>query len=134
MNLHIRPSKVNIENLYNEIYIQSIEDRLKLSSLKMMFKIVNNDAPVPLCQILPKQKENPYTLRSKEVIREPFCRLEVFKRSFFPRTIKLWNQLPNHIHGSESLSVFKRYLTPESPEILALYYYGERWLQYIMRG
>ena len=121
-------ARSNIANLYDEISIHPFEERIKCSSLNMMYKIVNKTAPAYLCHILPQQDEcRPYNLRPKEAIKEPFCRLEILKRSFLPRTIKLWNQLPLHIQASDSLTSFKNYFKPESPERLTLYYYGERW-------
>ena len=38
----------------------------------------------------------------------PFCRTDVFKFSFFPSAIRLWNQLPNNLATAASLEVFRR--------------------------
>ena len=36
----------------------------------------------------------------------PFCRVDVYKNSFYPVTIRLWNTLPEDIIYSNSLRQF----------------------------
>ena len=40
----------------------------------------------------------------------PFCRTSRYLNSFFPSTIRLWNNLPSSAKNSTSLSYFKFYL------------------------
>ena len=49
-----------------------------------------------------------------EVTIKDFCscqtRVDVYKNSFFPFTIKLWNQLDDHIIQAPSLDLFNNYI------------------------
>ena len=58
---------------------------------------------------------------------QPYTRLETFKRSFFPTSIRLWNALPHQTRQILSPDVFKRMLCNKFNEPNILYYYGERW-------
>ena len=40
----------------------------------------------------------------------PYCRTDVFKYSFFPSAIRLWNQLPSSMATSVSIEAFKERL------------------------
>ena len=68
-----------------------------------------------------------YNLRNTHNIKVPFSRLEILKRSFFPRTARLWNSLDSIIRDANSLNEFKRLLKKQSPEAKVLYFYGKRW-------
>ncbi len=57
----------------------------------------------------------------------PKCRLETNKKSFFPRTINLWNNLTEGVRSAESVETFRRHFIPTQKELQVLYYYGERW-------
>ena len=50
--------------------------------------------------------------------RTPFCGVDVYKNSFYPVTIRLWNTLPEDIIYSNSLRQFRTsvnfYLTNQS--------------------
>jgi hypothetical protein len=37
----------------------------------------------------------------------PFCRTTIYKESFFPSTIRIWNQLPESTISAMSLDTFK---------------------------
>ena len=65
-----------------------------------------------------------YNLRNKGNLRIPLCRLNTFKKSFFPRVIQSWNLLSAETKSSSSLYKFRQSINKQSPE---LYYYGERW-------
>lgn len=108
--------------------MQSIQERIDNASLSMLFKIVQGEAPGYLTGIL-NEIDIPrhYVLRNSNDIRVPFCRLESYKKSFFPRAISLWNDLPQHVRNASSLNTFKLSLKKESDDFLLLYYYGDRW-------
>ena len=69
-----------------------------------------------------------YNLRNNRNIKLPFSRLESFRRSFFPRAIRLWNALSLKIRDEKTLIAFKTALKKDNDEQCnVLYYYGERW-------
>jgi len=93
-----------------------------------MYKIINGLTPQCLCNIVVEGNQNrPYNFCRTNALKEPHCRLETYRKSFFPRTIKLWNNLPNVTQSASSLDKFKLNFKPELTDILLLYYYGERW-------
>lgn len=88
-----------------------------------------NIAPNYLCNLLPSNNADNtnYNLRDGNNIKLPFCRTELFRRSFLPYTIRLWNKLEHSIRNSPSVHSFKRALKKNLPEVIILHYYGERW-------
>ena len=121
-------ARSNIVNLYHEVNFQTIGTRIQNSSLNMMYKIVNGLAPTYLLNLITKEDyDRRYNLRIKKPLKIPYCRLETFSRSFFPRTAKHWNDLPDRVRSANSLFEFKQHFKREPPDLLPLYYYGERW-------
>ena len=76
------------------------------SRLTMMYRIVNVliDIPANLCL-------HPATVslqRGRNVcFLVPFCRTDLYRHSFFPAAIRLWNQLPVPIATAQTLDSFK---------------------------
>ena len=94
----------------------------------MLFKIVTGRAPSYLTDILlDLNRPRNYRLRNCLDIKVPLCRLESYKRSFFPRAIGLWNDLANPTKSADSVESFKQLLKGEQKELQVLYYYGQRW-------
>lgn len=118
----------NIVQLYHEVPIPSISLRRDNQMAVMMYKIYTNPNLNFLQDLLPIGVEIPhhYDLRrpARDIVRQP--RLTSTLRSFFYFGLALWNQLPNNIRQSESLSIFKKSIY-EKPDKNVLYYYGERW-------
>ena len=105
-------ARSNIANLYTETAWLSFMDRRDRTMLIMLFKIKNHEAPEYLCELLPPENHEYicYNLRNNKNIKVPFTRLETFKRSFFPYSIRLWNSLSKKTRASSSLSEFKQSL------------------------
>jgi len=79
----------------------------------MFYKIRNSNAPLYLCDcLLPYERnENDYNLRNQTDYSNPFTRLQLYRNSFFPSSIKLWNNLTPEITGSApTVSSFKKSL------------------------
>ena len=57
----------------------------------------------------------------------PATRLESFKRSFIPFSIRLWNALSIEVRHAPSVRDFKNNLNKDNKEPNVLYYYGSRW-------
>lgn len=121
-------ARSNIVKVHEEYGGYTVQDRIDSASLSMMYKIINGKAPNYLMDILNKLNEHRhYHLRNHSNIRVPKCRLETYKKSFFPRTINLWNNLANEVRAVDSIEEFKRNFIPIRNELQVLYYYGERW-------
>ena len=122
-------SNSNIMRLFQETSWQPLRKRSENTILIMFYKIVNNLGPTYLLDLLPRENKKciVYNLRNDNDYIIPFTRLEVFKRSFVPTAIRLWNRLNFPKHEAKSLSQFKSSLSKETSEPNILYFYGERW-------
>ena len=107
---------------------ETFQDHIDRASLTTMFKIIRGDAPSYLLDILEELNlPRHYQLRYSSNIRVPYCRLETYKKSFFPRTISLWNDLPREFKEVESVRSFKSCFKHDPDDFQVLYYYGDRW-------
>ena len=89
----------------------TFEARRRPSDLFLMYKVVHNLVAVLITY---------HPLRSPrymECVRfiTYYCRVNVYQHSFFPRTVILWNQLPESTINLESLDSFKLVFQPPTP-------------------
>ena len=74
-----------------------------------MYKIINNEAPEYLTNLLPNRvgEQTHYHLRNNQNFEVPYSRLCSYENSFFPSTLRLWNDLDFATRNSSSLLEFK---------------------------
>ena len=86
--------------------------RRAIHKLLFYFKIVNNLCPSYLNELLPLQVSDRtnYSLRTTLNYSLFRSRTEHFKRSFFPSTAKLWNDISLDIRCIKSIGSFKQAL------------------------
>ena len=74
-----------------------------------MFRIINGYAPHHVLTLCPPRRSETvnYALRNDDHIVNLYCRLNPFKNSFFPYTIRHWNALSNDIKHSTTLNSFR---------------------------
>ena len=103
------PIFASLNSLYFETGWKKLDERRKSKKLALMYKIVNNEAPSYLNDLLPNMVNaaSNYNLRNRLNFEIPFARLCSYENSFFPSTLKLWNELPLNIRSSSSVSQFK---------------------------
>ena len=120
----------NLNALYNEVGWCRLSQRRKERKLITFYKIVHGLAPSYLTDLLPPYVgyDMPYNLRNQFDYIEPLCRLEIYKKSFFPSTISLWNALPNDVRNLPNLSAFKRSIIQKPPSVPRHLFHGERKL------
>ena len=94
------------EKLYQELGFESLPQRRWYRKLCCLFKIIKNQSPSYLFQLVPSPNIR-YFSRNSENIRQLRTKQDFFKNSFFPSTIKEWNNLDPHIKKSKSISIFK---------------------------
>ncbi|PJE78142.1 hypothetical protein CI610_02927 [invertebrate metagenome] len=122
------PSYTRKEFLYFETELELLSDRRAKRNLQLLYKIKNNMTPSYLSNLLPPSvgNNNPYPLRNKDNFRIPNYRLSSTINSFFPSTLRNWNNLDDNVK-SLSLSSFKLALSqPISTSLPCYYNYGER--------
>lgn len=102
----------NIANLYKDCDWDSLEKRRENHILKMIYKIINDQAPLYLKEILPKKISEivPYSVRNSQNFKIPFCRTQSFSRSFIPFGCTLWNELDLNYRQALTLSSFNNLL------------------------
>ena len=123
-------ARSNTLNVLQESGDFTISERIQQSSLIMMYNIIHGNAPQYLIDInneLQGEQIHTYNLRDEDNLRIPYCRLSSYKNSFFPRSIKNWNELNREAKTSNSLYCFRRVLKRTNNELNILFYYGERW-------
>lgn len=100
--------------LLHELGWPSLRERRKNAKLIMAFKLVNNLTPPYLTGILPptRQQSSTYQLRNPQDITIPHTRLQLFKKSFLPSSIALWNSLSEDTKAMPTLPAFKRRIKP----------------------
>ena len=100
-------ARSNIANLYNETGFIDIKTKCNNAMLIMLYKVKHNKCPPYLTHLLPHENQeiHAYNLRNKVDIIKPSTRLECFKRSFFPHSINLWNNLPLNVHSSTTIEI-----------------------------
>ena len=93
------------EKIYQELGLESLKNRRWYKRLCCMFKIMNEEAPKYLTNMIPKGQQTIVTRNSD--IPTFYCRTDCFKYSFFPSTLKDWFHLDASIRNSESFAIFK---------------------------
>lgn len=90
--------------------LETLESRRRTNRLKFLFLVCNN-----FLKIAPENYItffNPRSTRHRNCrsIKDYMCRNDCFKFSFFPRTIREWNELPAEATSSSSVDSFLRFL------------------------
>lgn len=101
-------NRSNIGLLYADLQWQSLRSRRDYFVVKMFFKIVNGMCPNYLKAILPLEVNDirRSKLRNPNKLTIPKTRLNLFKSSFVPRGISMWNNLPQEYYSILTLTSF----------------------------
>ena len=120
----------NIANLYRDTGWVPLHDRQDIHSLCLLYKLFRGEGSY-LRDILPpevgERTDYRYPLRNTNDADIPFTRLDIFKRSFFPHTLSLWNQLDLETQKSHFLSVFKEGITKKPDKLEYFCHSCDRW-------
>ena len=97
------------EKVLKELGWSKLANRRTNHRLVLFYKILNNLAPQYLKRLcnLTSHNTNNYLLRRNNSFLVPTIHRESFSKSFFPKTIRDWNNLANSIKQSQSLTIFK---------------------------
>ena len=109
-----------------------LHDRREIHNLCLLYKLFRGEGPSYLRDLLPpevgERTDYRYPLRNTNDVDIPFAFLDIFKRSFFPRMLSLWNQLYLETRKSHLLSVFKEGITPKPDKFEHFYHSCDRWV------
>ena len=122
------PIFASLQSLYQETGWETLAERRKNRKLILMYKIINNDTPNYLTELLPKTigDTSTHNLRNSSNFVIPFTRLFSFQSSFFPTALKLWNDRISELRNSPSLSQFKSRLRGIRTDNKDFLLFGER--------
>ena len=114
--------------LYQESGFETLAERRSKSKLITFYKILNGDAPRYLKEMLPTsvRQRNRYNVRTGYNLSLIRARTNLFNTSFFPSTVRLWNDLPPATRNAEYLDEFKGKLNHNKPKANPLFYIGSR--------
>jgi hypothetical protein len=121
-------ARCSSEGLLKETSWEPLAKRREFHKLCLMYKIANGKAPSYLSDLVPNlvQDRVGYNLRNRGNIDVPFARINLYANSFFPSTIKIWNDLPTTKKNLPSIEVFKADKKRSLPKKNPLYYFGGR--------
>ena len=127
------PNFASRESLYSETGWQSLESRRYVSKMTTMYKICNGHAPDYLRELFPQKHEamSQYNTRNKNQIYIPRSRLELFKKSFVPDSIKLWNLLDLETREAISMNAFRKNILPQITIPPSYFSFGKRYTNII---
>ena len=96
------------DKIYQELGLESLKSRRWYKRLTCLFKIMRNEAPNYLINLIPKCE---HTIKTRNSHKPSYhCQTECFKNYFFPSALSDWFNLDENIRSSESISVFKNKL------------------------
>ena len=89
---------------------ESLTNRRYISKISLFYKIMHNQTPPYLLRNITFKQTQAHSLRKSRDLKIPRCKLELYKKSFFPSCITIWNNLPEIIKNATNLSAFKKEL------------------------
>ena len=93
--------------MIKELALDCLESRREKTSLNLMYKLTHKLINIDTANHLESHNEIRTRGSHSFKYRIPKFYKDVFKFSFFPRTIKDWNSLPDNLVKSDSVEVFK---------------------------
>ena len=96
------------EKTFMELGFESLRSRRWFRRLCCTFKIMKDQAPEYLNNLIPKRNQN---FKSRNIYIPSYnCLTEYFKSSFFPASLEEWFHLDPSIRNSETINAFKQIL------------------------
>ena len=101
-----------IDKIYSDLGWKSLQSRRNKHKLVAFYKILPGSAPNYLMNLVPPtvQATTRYNLRNSDHIQNYRANTNLFLDSFFPATIRAWNNLPAETKEASTLTIFKSFL------------------------
>ncbi|MCG7875096.1 MAG: reverse transcriptase family protein [Candidatus Thiodiazotropha endolucinida] len=102
----------SIEKLFLDLGWESLQSRRNKHKLVLFYKALNGLTPSYLTDLVPPsvQETSRYNLRNSDHIQNYRANSNLFLDSFFPSTIRSWNNLPFDVKQAPSVATFKHSL------------------------
>ena len=95
-----------MEKLYEELGLESLQQRRLYRKLCYFFKLTKNQFPKYPFSNIPTIRSK-YRTRNIDKIPQFNVRHTFFRNSYFPSIVTKWNNLDKSVKNSESFSIFK---------------------------
>jgi tRNA A37 N6-isopentenylltransferase MiaA len=114
----------SIQKLYEKTGWEKLLERREKHQLILLYKIVNNQTPGYLRNVLPDRVDNRHyhNTRQSANILEISSKTKFYSDYFLPSSIKLWNRLPIDTRNSRFLNIFKERIKTQNSKSPAHYY------------
>ena len=100
--------QASVTNMMSELGWDSLEHRRQATRLTLMKQIQEGASAIPTSLTPPAvTRSRRSTISNNQQLQQTSCKTDAFKYSFFPRTSKDWNGLPDSIVNIKSLDTFK---------------------------
>ena len=105
----------SVSKLLTDLGWVTLQNRRKKHRLIILFKILHGLTPVYLNDLLPPlvQDTTSYNLRNSNHFQNYRANTNLFLNSFFPATIRAWNDLPAEVKDAPSAAAFKSRLNKD---------------------
>ena len=119
------------KKLYTESGFTTLRERRFRHKIIMYHKIAQENTPTYLKEHLPPlvSSTNPYHRRRPLQRQVPKHKTETYRQSLFPSTTTLWNNLPDNIQRTKSISQVKHFLSRNDTNPPPFFYNGSRKAQ-----
>ena len=118
----------SVSKLLTDLGWETLQNRRKKHRLIILFKILHGVTPVYLNDLLPPlvQDTTSYNLRNSNHFQNYRTNTNLFLNSFFPATIRAWNDLPTEVKDAPSVAAFKSRLNKDLKKPPSYYNTGTR--------
>ena len=103
--------RASVSEMIQRIGWPSLATRREQARLALMYKVANNLVLIdPSGRLIPQARPGRHS--NTWSYHLPSCKTEARRQSFFPRTIRSWNGLPEEAVAADSLTAFKAVTKP----------------------
>ena len=99
-----------VTKLLQELEWPTLEERRSHARLALMYKVVNELVDIPSDPYLTPVTRQGIRRNNSNQYQQPHCRINIYKNSYFPRTIAEWNNLPDSTIQANTINSFKHKL------------------------
>jgi len=115
----------NLNKIYEKLGWESLADRRWSRRLFHFYKIYNNLTPSYLKDPIPSLRTHLFGTRSENVLNNIRCNTDRYSDSFYPNSIKSWNDIGPELRNSPNILSFKKsilsLIRPLSKSIFNIY-------------
>ena len=83
-----------------ELKWETLQKRRKVNRLILLYKGLKGKTRIPTVDLSPQNRRNQHSM----AFQIPAASEDAYKKSFFPKTIRDWNDLPDSLISSAELS------------------------------